>query len=225
MRLLDGRLSLITPEGIRLLLTPAGPYLRALSWAIDILIWGATIGLIRALLPHGKLGEGIFLIVLFLTYWGYPILCEVYGGGRTFGKRITGLEVVRADGLPVGWRESTLRNLLLVADFMPFLYLSGLLCMMLDVKFRRIGDIVAGTVVIHREPKPVRKPPQQAAPLAPPFPLNADQQRTLADLFERERSLPVERLAELGTIAEGLTGKTGAESVEAMRGYVAGFSQ
>ncbi len=225
MRLLDGRLSLMTPEGIRLLLTPAGPYLRAVAWMLDFLIYCAFVSIVAMIMPDGKLGQGLYLIFLFLSYWGYPIICEVYFGGRTLGKRITGLEVVRADGLPVGWRESTLRNLLLVADFLPLMYASGLVCMMLDVKFRRIGDIVAGTIVIHREPKPVRMPPVSAAPLAPPFPLNADQQRTLADLFERERSLPVERLAELGTIAEPLTGKTGADSVETMRGYVAGFSQ
>lgn len=225
MRLLDGRLSLITPEGIRLLLTPAGPYLRAVAWTIDFFVWSTALSLLFVIFPKGKLGQGLYLIAMFFTYWGYPIICEVYFGGRTLGKRAMGLEVVRADGLPVGWRESTLRNLLLTADFLPMMYLSGLICMMLDVKFRRIGDIVAGTIVVHHERKLVRMPPLSAAPLAPPFPLNADQQRTLADLFERERSLPLERLAELGTIAEPLTGKTGADSVEAMRGYVAGFTQ
>lgn len=223
--MLDGRLSLITPEGVRLLLTPAGPYLRALAWMLDFFIWSTAASMIIAVLPGGKLGQGLGAIIMFFAYWGYPIICEVYFGGRTMGKRAMGLEVVRADGLPVGWRESTLRNVLLVADFLPMLYVSGLVCMMLDVKFRRIGDIVAGTIVVHREPTPVRIPPLQAAPLVPPFPLNADQQRTLADLFERERALPVERMAELGTIAEPLTGKTGAASVESMRGYVAGFTQ
>ena len=225
MRLLDGRLSLITPEGIRLLLTPAGPYLRAVAWMLDFAVWSALAGLLYAILPKGKLGQGLYLILLFVTYWGYPIICEVYFGGRTLGKRATGLEVVRADGLPVGWRESMLRNLLLVADFLPAMYASGLISMMLDVIFRRIGDIVAGTVVVHRDSKPMRRPPVAAEPLAPPFPLNADQQRTLADLFERERSLPEERLAELGTIAQPLTGKTGADSVDAMRSYVAGFTR
>jgi uncharacterized RDD family membrane protein YckC len=225
MRLLDGRLSLITPEGVRLLLTPAGPYLRAVSWMIDFFVWFTAVSIMHAILGTSKLAQGVGLIITFLTYWGYPVICEVYFGGRTLGKRATGLEVVRADGLPVGWRESTLRNLLQTADFLPFLYLSGLICMMLDVKFRRIGDIVAGTIVIHRDAKPRRSAAQSAAPLAPPFPLNADQQRTLADLFERETSLPLERLAELGTIAEPLTGKTGAASVDAMRGYVAGFSK
>ena len=223
--MLDGRLSLTTPEGIRLLLTPAGPFLRALAWALDIAIYGVAMFVLYLLLPHGKLGRGIGLVITFVAYWGYPILCEVYWDGRTLGKRATGLMVVRANGLPVGWRESTLRNLLLVADFMPMAYVTGLVSMMLDTRFRRIGDIVAGTLVVHRD-QPASQPlPPQAAPIAPPFAFNADQQRTLTDLFERESRLPAERMAELGTIAEPLTGATGAESVDRMRGYVAGFTQ
>ena len=223
--MLDGRLSLSTPEGVRLLLTPAGPYLRAFAWAIDFLIFGTAAVLIRIVMPDGKLGEGLFALWLFATYWGYPILCEVYWSGRTVGKRAVGLEVVRSDGLPVGWRESTLRNLLLVADFLPMMYATGLVCMMLDVRFRRVGDIVAGTQVVYREREKTRAEPPAAAPILPPFPLSADQQRTLADLFEREQNLPEERMQELGTLAEPLTGAVGAESVERMRGYMAGFNQ
>jgi len=223
--LLDGRLSLTTPEGIRLLLTPAGPFLRAAAWALDIALFGAAMFLIRLVLPNGKLGNGIALVLTFILYWGYPIVCEVYFRGRTIGKRATGLMVVRTNGLPVGWRESTLRNLLLVADFLPIMYATGLVCMMTDTRFRRVGDIVAGTLVVHCD-KPAPQPQvPKAPPLALPFPLNADQQRTLTDLFEREHRLPPERMAELGTIAEPLTGATGADSVERMRGYVAGLTQ
>lgn len=223
--MLDGRLSLTTPEGIRLLLTPAGPFLRASAWALDFAIWIGIMLLTRMILPNGKLGDGIAMVIMFLTYWGYPIMCEVYFGGRTIGKRATGLMVVRDNGLPVGWRESTLRNLLLVADFLPMVYVTGLVSMMLDRRFRRVGDIVAGTLVVHRD-KPAAPPlAPQAAPIALPFPLNADQQRTLTDLFERETRLPAERMAELGSIAEALTGTTGQESVDRMRGYVAGFTQ
>ncbi len=222
--MLDGRLSLTTPEGVRLLLTPAGPYLRACAWALDVFAWGMLITFIRALLPSGKLGEGIFMVLLFVTFWGYPILCEVYWGGRTLGKRATGLEVVRSDGLPVGWRESTLRNLMLVADFLPVAYATGLVCMLFDTQFRRLGDIVAGTQVVYRERPPRRSPAPDVPPLPLPFALSADQQRTLADLFEREHRLAPERMAELGSIAEPLTGATGADSVERMRAYVAGLN-
>lgn len=223
--MLDGRLSLTTPEGVSLQLTPAGPYLRSVAWLIDLLVWGAFCVLAWFIIPSGKLGSGLFLVVLFASYWGYPIISEVYFNGRTLGKRALGLEVVRSDGLPVGWRESTLRNLMLVADFLPALYATGLVCMLFDVRFRRLGDIVAGTQVIHVE-KPVARPaPPSADPLPLPFPLSPDQQRTLVDLFERESRLPLDRMAELGTIAEPLTGAQGAESVERMRGYVAGLNK
>jgi len=223
--LLDGRLSLITPEGVRLLLTPAGPMTRAWAWAIDIIVWVIFISIAGFLIRGGKLGGGVYLVLLFVSYWGYPIICEVYFGGRTLGKRALGIEVLRADGLPVGWRESAVRNLLLVADFLPALYLAGLISMLYDSQFRRLGDIVAGTQVVYREKTPVRAAPLQATPLPLPFPLTPEQQRTLADLFERERHLPPGRLAELGTIAEELTGETGEDSLERLRGFAAGLMQ
>ena len=223
--MLDGRLSLTTPEGVRLLLVPAGPYLRAAAWGIDFLVWCSIVIVARLIVPDGKFGNGLFLVAMFVTYWGYPILCEVYLGGRTVGKRATGLEVVRNDGLPVGWRESTLRNLLIFADFLPVFYATGLVCMMYDPRFRRLGDIVAGTLVVYRDRKALRAPMPEVPPLPLPFPLDVDQQRNLTDLFEREHGLSIERMAELGTIAEPLTGLTGADSVDRMRRYVAGFKQ
>lgn len=220
--MLDGRLSLTTPEGVRLLLTPAGPAARAWAWALDFLIWLAMVWAGAMLLTGSKLGDGIFGMLLFLTYWGYPVICEVYFGGRTLGKRALGIEVLRANGLPVGWRESLLRNLLLVADFLPMMYATGLLCMLFDTHFRRLGDIVADTLVVYRDKAP---PPAAAAPdatpLPLPFPLSASQQRILHDLFERESRLPVERLHELASIAEPLTGQTGAASLERLRGFAA----
>jgi hypothetical protein len=75
--LLDGRLSLTTPEGVRLLLTPAGPFLRAGAWAIDFALWAGLMAGLQGLTPAGKFGQGILLILMFVTFWGYPILCEV----------------------------------------------------------------------------------------------------------------------------------------------------
>lgn len=224
--MLDGRLALTTPEGVRLLLTPAGPYIRAAAWALDVVVWSVFAVGAAFLIGRTKLGLGVYLLLLFASYWGYPILCEVYWRGRTLGKRVAGIEVLRADGLPVGWRESTLRNLLLVADFLPFMYATGLVCMLFDLQFRRLGDIVAGTQVVYSEKKPVLRASVLAAtPLALPFALTPAQQRTLADLFERERGLPPERMAELGGIAGALTGLDGAESVELLRRYAAGLAR
>ena len=72
------------------------------------------------------------------------------------GKRAAGIQVLRADGLPVGWRESSLRNLLLVADFLPMAYTTGLLCMLCDGRFRRLGDIVADINLDSLESAPQR---------------------------------------------------------------------
>lgn len=223
--LLTGRLALTTPEGIRLYLTPVGPAARAYAWLIDFLLWLTTVFLMLLTLSGNKLGNGVMAVFMFVSYWGYPILCEVYWRGQTVGKRWVGIRVVREDGLPVGWRESTLRNLLLVADFLPVFYASGLICMMLDPGFRRIGDLAAGTLVVYAEKPHERKPVPKVAALALPWPSTPAQQRTLADLFEREQGLPPGRLAELGDLAEPLTARRGQESIEQLRGYVAGIMQ
>jgi len=225
--LLDGRLSLITPEGVRLQLTPAGPVVRAYAWAIDFIAWAFATFILSAILgatlPSSKLSSGLFSIGAFLAYWAYPVLCEVYAGGRTFGKHVFGLQVLRADGLPVRWRESVLRNLLLVADFLPMFYASGLVCMLCDRHFRRMGDIVAGTQVVYRDKPPKRVEAPTAAPLPLPFPLTPEQQRALADLFARENRLPHGRMLELADIAAPLTGREGEASLERLRGMAAGL--
>jgi uncharacterized RDD family membrane protein YckC len=210
---------------VRLLLTPAGPVARAWAWSIDFSIWLFAIGLLTLLLRWSKLGNGVLMVVIFLSYWGYPIICEVYFDGRTIGKRMLDIEVLRADGLPVGWRESTLRNLLLVADFLPMMYATGLICMLFDGQFRRLGDIVAGTQVVYRDKPQKRAVAPDVPPIALPFPLSADQQRILTGMFEREKRLPAERLRELGTLAEPLTGRVDEASLDRLRGYVAGLTK
>lgn len=230
--MLDGNLSLITPEGIRLRLTPAGPTTRAFAWAIDMAVWLGMVfaisivaGLLSSLIGEGKATTGFYLIGLFISFWGYPVLCEVYWRGATVGKRAMGIKVVRSDGLPVGWRESVLRNLLLVADFLPALYVTGLVCMLTDTQFRRLGDWVAGTQVIYTEKPSTRGVTNTTPPQPLPFPLTPQQQSALVDLFEREPTLPIARLIELGSIAEPLTQRQGSESVKQLRAYVAGILQ
>lgn len=225
--MLDGHLSLTTPEGVRLLLTPAGPSVRARAWLIDLLLWlGIYLLLMWAvylLAPGARIAEGVAALLGFVSYWGYPVMWEVYAHGRSPGKRALGIQVLRADGLPVGWRESVLRNLLLTADFLPALYCTGLICMFVDTRFRRLGDMVAGTQVVYRERVPQRVAPPNVAAEPLPFLLTPGQQRMLTGLIEREHSLPPARLLELATLAEPLTGLTGRASLERLRAYVAGL--
>lgn len=97
--------------------------------------------------------------------------------------------------------------------------------MLTDRQFRRVGDIVARTQVVYVEKAHARTPLSKADPLPLPYPLTAEQQRVLIDLFERERSLPPGRLDELGSIAHELTGLYDRESLERLRSYVAGLVQ
>ena len=222
----DGRLSLTTPEGVRLLITPAGPFPRMLAWLIDLFCFAGIAWLGGyTLFSLGKTGSGLYLVLLFLLYWGYPVFCEIVFNGQTFGKRLLNLRVVRANGLPVDWRTSVIRNLLLVADFLPFLYSTGLVMMMSDPHFRRLGDLGASSLVIHVEKPEPRKALPRVEAMAPLFPLTPDQQRALIDLLEREASIPHERMLELATLAEPLTGATDELSLSRLRAIVAGFSQ
>ena len=223
----DGRFSITTPEGVRLLLTPAGPVPRAWAWLIDIAIFGGVIYLLSfiTILTGSKAARGILFVLGFVLYWGYPVICEVYFGGSTIGKRVLGLKVVRANGLPVSWRESILRNLLLVADFMPMMYATGLVCLLLDKRFRRLGDMVANTQVVYVEKAQTRTKLAPVTPMAAPFPLTPEQQRSLIDLMERENTIPNARLLELASLAEPLTKASEEESLRRLRAIVAGLNQ
>lgn len=221
--LIHGRIELLTPEGVRLELVPAGPGRRAFAWGVDLCLVGLILLLSALVLTQSEAGSGLFLIVLFVVWWGYPVLFEVHGKGMTPGKRWLGLQVVRSDGLPVGWRESILRNLLLVADFLPVAYGTGIVCMSLDARFRRLGDIVADTLVVHRTTpwQPRAYGLTESAPL--PYPLLPEEQRALLDLLERIPELPSARVLELGDLAEHLTGSRGEASVARLRAMATGL--
>ncbi len=226
---INGQLALLTPEGISLALVPAGPSRRALAYVVDLLIWLISVAIVATIaaliLGGGSVYRGFLFIFLFVSYWGYPILFEVYGGGKTLGKRMFNLEVVRHDGLPVGWRESSLRNLMLVVDFMPFIYAAGLVSMLFDLQHRRLGDIVANTLVIHRERSRARQLKLDIKPEPLPFPLSPQQQRALIDFVERADRLSNARRLELADLAEQLTGCKGEASLQKLRAYVAGLTQ
>ncbi|TJZ79097.1 RDD family protein [Chitiniphilus eburneus] len=224
--MLDGKLYFSTPEGVSLVFTPAGPARRGYAWLIDWIL-RALIGAliyIPLLVTMGRAGMGMGLVAFFLLQWAYGVLFEVLGDGRTPGKRMLGLQVLREDGLPVGWRESILRNVLRAIDFMPLCYGIGLGAMLLDSRFRRIGDLVAGTIVVYREPPAPLPRPVDAAPIPLPFALSPDEQRALVDLVERIHAVPPQRQLELGDLAQPLTGLRGEASLQRLYGYVAGLT-
>ncbi|WP_051304788.1 RDD family protein [Chitinilyticum litopenaei] len=226
--MLDGRLHLQTPEGITLPLTPAGPPKRALAWLVDFLLRLMAGGILLLLISlvgfSGEVRTGLWLLLLFLLLWAYPVLFEVYGAGMTPGKRLVGVQVVRDNGLPIGWREGLLRNLLRAADFLPMWYGLGLLTMLADPQFRRLGDLLAGTLVVYRPQKLKERRLPEGTPRDLPFPLKPEEQHAILDLVERAPRLPPARLLELANLAQPLTGRAGNASLERLRDYAAGLA-
>jgi len=134
-------------------LRPAGPFARALALMIDELIRWTVIGaLALAFGTHGTLSIRVLLMTMFVVYWSYGVIFDLFGGGQTPGKRMQRIRVVNIDGTPIRLVASLLRNLLLFVDMLPFAYMSGLITMMVSRSFRRIGDVAAGTLVVYVEP-------------------------------------------------------------------------
>ncbi|MEO7192022.1 MAG: RDD family protein [Vicinamibacterales bacterium] len=150
-----------TPEQISLELPVAGVGSRFLAMAIDTLLQAVLYLVIVAILFFlpvlrffvGALGGTYLPAVLFFTifciYWGYFAAFEIAWRGQTPGKRVMGLRVVRDSGRPVDAAASLLRNLLRAVDALPVFYGVGVICMLLNRRSKRIGDLVAGTVVVY----------------------------------------------------------------------------
>jgi uncharacterized RDD family membrane protein YckC len=207
--LLDNRRVVHTPEGVALQLTPAGALPRALAWLVDLvirLLLLVVLGLVLQML--GKLGMGLFLIGMFVLTWGYTIICEARYGA-TPGKRLLGLKVVAADGAPLGWNAAVVRNLLRTVDMLPFGYMIGVTSSLFDRHGRRLGDLVAGSQVIHAPATSTRQrlPDVPGQPL--PQPLKSHEQALLLAFAERAQGLHPARRNELANLASPLTGRSG----------------
>ena len=206
--MLDTARSIPTPEGIEITLTLAGPVPRALAWALDLGVRLALLGGISAVLaPTGRFGGAVFLLLAFFLEWLYPAVCEVYWRGATPGKKMLKLRVLHDDGTPVTWTAALIRNLLRAVDFLPMLYGFGLAAMLVNRDFKRLGDIAAGTVVVHDERAGRGAVIPQAAPLAPGITLSLTEQRAVLDFAERAPALTDARAEELAELATPLVGQ------------------
>jgi uncharacterized RDD family membrane protein YckC len=217
--MLDTLREVETPEGVALSLRCANVVPRALAWLLDLLIRVAVLIAISTVLGLlGKTGMGVWLVVMFLIVWGYPIAFEVFRDGQTPGKRAFGLKVVADNGTPITWLPSVVRNLMRTADMLPAIYGFGAASMLMDRYGRRLGDHVAGTVVVYAERAPVRPPVPAAAPQRPPLPLQLDEQRALIAFAERAPQMTAERQAELAGVLQPITGASGGHAVNAVLG-------
>jgi uncharacterized RDD family membrane protein YckC len=195
------------PEGCEISLRVSGPVIRAWAWLIDFLIRVAIwIGIGGVLKYLGDFGTGFFFISAFLLEWFYPVLFEVLWHGQTPGKNMCGIAVILDDGTPVNWNASFIRNTLRFVDFAPLMYAVGFVTMMLNRDGKRLGDLVAGTIVAYIDKKErATAPKNYEGAETPPFPLTLDEQRALIEFRNRAGSLTEERANELAIAAEPLT--------------------
>lgn len=163
----DDTVTIATPEGVDLELTLAGAGSRFVSALVDLGIQTvlaiATVAVFRGI---GGFGQAAVAIITTLVVLGYDIFFEVLASGRTPGKRLNGMRVVRSGGEPVGFLTSGIRNILRVVDFLPFAYVIGATSILATRKNQRLGDLAAGTLVVRDRPaKAVAHSEAAAAPV------------------------------------------------------------
>lgn len=113
----------------------------------DIMLW-----------EMNSLPLAITIILIFLINWGYFFAFEFFSGGKTIGKKMIGIRVIQDNGHSLTLLSSFIRNLLRIIDSLPANYFLGLIMIFFHSKHKRIGDLVAGTIVVHeRKAKKKRK--------------------------------------------------------------------
>jgi uncharacterized RDD family membrane protein YckC len=203
---LDTDVAIETPEHIVFRHRVAGPARRFLAYLLDLIICYTAfvvLAFVVTLIAIGTAaatnaaesaigaGIGVLLVVLFAIQWVYFAVLEAWRG-RTPGKAALGLRVVTTTGRPIGFRAAALRNVLRAADALPLAYtagllsLAGLVSMSVTRRFQRLGDLVAGTIVVV---------PERASAAAPLVLWPPAQPYELAQLPDEVRLDAEERLA------------------------------
>ncbi len=155
---MNNQLSIDTPEQIELNYDTAGIGSRFCASLIDsfLITLVVTIGGLVIIETLGfdlsnEIGNwlvAIIGVVTFASLWGYYILFDLTSNGQSPGKHLLKLRVIKENGYPISFADSAIRNLVRVVDFLPAFYGIGVITMMIDKKWRRLGDFAAGTLVI-----------------------------------------------------------------------------
>jgi uncharacterized RDD family membrane protein YckC len=224
------QLKIDTPEQIALELPLAGIGSRFLAIAIDTLIQIALyliVGFIALLtlpvdsmftfLPH-LIGPALAIFIWFAIYWGYFAIFETLWKGQTPGKRFAGIRVIKESGRPINAFEAVGRNLMRAVDGLPGIYGVGLVCMMCNRQSRRLGDFVAGTVVVHEKPTEEVRPSwgtsAEASASTPGLGQVTAEELVLIETY-LSRRWELDKLVRLSTaiqIADRIKAKTGMQS-------------
>jgi len=217
----EDRMTIETPEGLTVTVPLAGVGSRFAAAGIDLtiqlLILLAAAVVFGGFEVGGGAAPGLFAISFFLVFLAYDVAFEVLNGGRTPGKALTGLRVVRAGGQPVGFVASTIRNLLRLVDILPGVYLVGITSILVTERNQRVGDLAADTIVARAPRRPKRTPLPEPPPALPASlatwdvsGVSAEELATVRAFLERRDSLDWGARAELArTMAVRLRPRVG----------------
>jgi uncharacterized RDD family membrane protein YckC len=218
------QLAVETPESIDLQATPAGIGPRGFAYLLDFLIrFVINLGLWIVLALGGLAGLGLLSICAFLMEWFYPVFFEVLWRGQTPGKKIMNIAVVNDDLTPITWGTSIIRNLVRFADMLPAFFMFGTVSIILSKNFQRLGDLVAGTLVVYRrKEKDPRGLPQRGLPKyqpqPPPIALDREDQIAIIGFTQRYNQISDDRQQELADILAPMLPAEGANRVSYLRG-------
>ncbi len=168
---MNEHLSIETPEQININYSIAGIGSRFYAALIDIAVMTliAFIGAYVTIRAINGLDERLYNwlaaiagVATFALLWGYYMIFELTTNGQSPGKRALGLRVIKVHGYPISFSDSAIRNLVRIVDFLPFFYGAGLVAMLLNKNWQRLGDLAAGTLVVREDtkvsPNPARTP-------------------------------------------------------------------
>jgi uncharacterized RDD family membrane protein YckC len=225
METLDTEVAIEAPEHIVFSYRVAGPARRAVAHLIDLtlcygalvlfailvlFVFGGAAAISGAMNEMNGVSIGLTLLAVFAAEWVYFVAWEGMTG-RTPGKSALRLRVLATTGRPIQLREAALRNILRAADTLPNAYAVGLVSMALTRRFQRLGDLVAGTMVIV-EPQTLVAAPLALWPPATPVELGSlpdtvvldpDERAALELFLRRRKTLGEPRERELATMIAG----------------------
>jgi uncharacterized RDD family membrane protein YckC len=164
---------IVTPEAVVLEFDTAGVASRGIGFILDLFLQAVVLGVmligLGITVGNGSGGETLFVVVVllvaFVVLFGYPAAMETLANGRTVGHLVMGLRVVTREGAPVRFRHSAIRSIFRIVEGIVLFGAPAVLSMTFTPRDQRVGDLVAGTIVL-RERSAARMPTPVA--FAPP---------------------------------------------------------
>ncbi|MCX6345210.1 MAG: RDD family protein [Armatimonadetes bacterium] len=159
-------ITIMTPEQVEVKFELAGIGSRAIAMIVDTLwqtlVFIALYFLLFIVGVSSIVGSSsppmwlfaVFAIIVFVITSGYFLYFEATKNGQTPGKKAAGIRVVRDTGHPIDFRSALLRNVMRIVDFLPGSYGVAIISVFLSNEYRRLGDYVAGTLVVKVGAKP-----------------------------------------------------------------------